>query len=263
MKYLIYISLTLFTLSVFSQERDEMIRDTTRYYHFMNGETAYNNEDYKAAEEAYLLSDSVEHSFESMFNIGDALFMQDSTVNAINIFSDALTLAKDKNDKALIHHNIGNCHLKDKAYDKAIAAYKSALRNDPRNEETRYNLAYAKKMLENQDQGGDGKSQDQQENQDKEDKEDKEDNEDSKDKKDEENKDKDKEKEDEGKEKDQKDDKDKKSSEDEKKKEEEQKQEKSAAEKMLDALEQEEQDKRKGMRLKEEKGKPKQIEKDW
>lgn len=270
MKRLIYILLSLVSLTSFAQERDQMIKDTTRYYHFMNGENAYKGKDYKGAEQAYLLSDSVEHSFESVFNVGNALFMQDSTKDAVTTFENALTLAKDKSDKARVHHNVGNCYLKDKEYQKSIEAFKSALRNDPTNEETRYNLAYAKKMLENQQQEGGGEGQEQKDDEQKNDenkdnKDKKDDNKEDKDNKDEQkNDDKgDKEKEDEEKGEDKKDEKPEPSEEEQNKQKEEEQQAKAAAEKMLDALDQEEKDKREGMRLKEEKGKPKQIEKDW
>jgi len=73
---------------------------------------------------------------------------------------------------------MGNVFMKRKEYEKAVEAYKEALRNNPTDEETRYNLALAKEMLK--------KQQDEQKNDDnKDDKENKD-----KDKKEDENKDK-------------------------------------------------------------------------
>lgn len=68
--------------------------------------------------------------------------------------------------------------MKAKTYDKAVEAYKEALRNNPTDEETRYNLAVAQEMLkknppqnDNQDNkgGGDNQNKDKnnQDNQDK------------------------------------------------------------------------------------------------
>ncbi len=39
--------------------------------------------------------------------------------------------------------------MKEKNYSAAVEAYKNALRNNPKDEETRYNFALAKKMLKN------------------------------------------------------------------------------------------------------------------
>jgi catalase len=58
-----------------------------------------------------------------------------------------------------------------KDYAKAVEAYKESLRNNPKDDETRYNLALAQKQLQdqqqNQDQNQDQDKQDQQKEQDK------------------------------------------------------------------------------------------------
>mgnify|MGYP000881994552 FL=1 len=71
---------------------------------------------------------------------------------------------------------------------EAVEAYKNALRNDPSDEETRYNFALAKECAEQQGQGDDDKSEDENKDDKKEDenkdKEDKDKGEDKKDNKD-------------------------------------------------------------------------------
>ncbi|HAV54019.1 MAG TPA: hypothetical protein DCX41_03680, partial [Aequorivita sp.] len=42
----------------------------------------------------------------------------------------------------------GNTYMNEKKYTEAVEAYKNALRNNPNDDETRYNLALAKDMLE-------------------------------------------------------------------------------------------------------------------
>src|SRR5690606_11862131 len=70
-------------------------------------------------------------------------------------------------EKHKIYHNLGNVFMNEKQYRAAVEAYKNALRNNPKDEETRYNLALAKKMLEEQgDEGGGGEDDQQEENQD-------------------------------------------------------------------------------------------------
>jgi len=59
-------------------------------------------------------------------------------------------------------HNIGNCYLQKKDYKQAVEAYKKALRFDSKDEESRYNLAYALKHLPKDKNGGGGSNQKQQ-----------------------------------------------------------------------------------------------------
>ena len=90
--------------------------------------------------------------------------------------------ATDKFTKAEAYHNIGNAMMETKNYQRAVDAYKNSLRNNPNDDETRYNLAVAQKLLEKEKQENkDDKNKD---NKDKKDK----------DKKDKDDKNKDKEK---------------------------------------------------------------------
>ena len=66
---------------------------------------------------------------------------------------------------------MGGIFHSQKDYAKAVEAYKESLRNNPKDDETRYNLALAQKQLQdqqqNQDQNQDQDKQDQQKEQDK------------------------------------------------------------------------------------------------
>ncbi len=53
-------------------------------------------------------------------------------------------------------HNIGNCYLQKKDYTQAIDAYKKSLKYNAKDEETRYNLAYALKHKPKEDKKGGG-----------------------------------------------------------------------------------------------------------
>lgn len=64
-------------------------------------------------------------------------------------------------------HNYGNAKLMQKSYEDAILAYKKALKLNPKDEDTRYNLAYAQSQLKKQQQNQ--KNQDDKKNQDKKD----------------------------------------------------------------------------------------------
>ncbi|MGE0567530.1 MAG: tetratricopeptide repeat protein [Bacteroidia bacterium] len=62
-------------------------------------------------------------------------------------------------------HNIGNCYLQKRDYEQAITAYKKALKYNPKDEETRYNLAYALKNKKEKDKKGGGGQNQQDQNQ--------------------------------------------------------------------------------------------------
>lgn len=85
------------------------------------------------------------------FNLGNAYYNKETYSEAFGRFKQAGELADAKPDKHKAFHNMGNVFMKRKEYEKAVEAYKEALRNNPKDEETRYNLALAKEMLKKQE----------------------------------------------------------------------------------------------------------------
>ena len=84
----------------------------------------------------------------AQYNLGTMYYQQKSYGEAFLRLKNAATangISPEEKHKAF--HNLGNTFMKEKAYDKAVDAYKEALRNKPSDEETRYNLAVAKEML--------------------------------------------------------------------------------------------------------------------
>ena len=88
----------------------------------------------------------------SMFNLGNTLAQQNKLQEAMEQYVAATKIEKDKNDLAQIYHNMGVIFQSQKDYGKAVEAYKQSLRNNPKDDETRYNLALAQKMLKDQQQ---------------------------------------------------------------------------------------------------------------
>lgn len=107
----------------------------------------------------------------SMFNLGNTLTQQNKPQEAMEQYVGATKIEKDKSNLAQIYHNMGVIFHSQKDYAKAVEAYKESLRNNPKDDETRYNLALAQKQLQdqqqNQDQNQDQDKQDQQKEQDK------------------------------------------------------------------------------------------------
>ena len=99
----------------------------------------------------------------SMFNLGNTLLQQNKVKEAMEQYVAASQIEKDKDKLAQIYHNMGVILQSQKDYAKAVEAYKESLRNNPKDDETRYNLALAQKMLKDQQQNQ--QNQDQQQNQ--------------------------------------------------------------------------------------------------
>ncbi len=106
-------------------------------------------------------------SFSANFNLGDALFRQEKYEQAAEQFTKAAALAGDDKERmAASYHNLGNSLLKSGQIQPAIDAYKQALKNNPKDDDTRYNLAYAKHLLQQQQQQQQNQDQQQEQNQD-------------------------------------------------------------------------------------------------
>lgn len=145
------------------------------------------------------------------YNLAHSYYKKGSFDEALFRSQEAAKNAITKEEKHRAFHNMGNVLMENKQCKEAVEVFKNALRNNPYDEETRYNFALAKECAEQQKQDGGGeddkKDDDQEQEQDKEDEEKKdgENNEDKEDKKDEGDQDKkdgDKDKDDEGKPKD-------------------------------------------------------------
>lgn len=82
------------------------------------------------------------------YNLGNAYYDSESYSEAFGRFKEAGEQSGEKSEKHMAYHNMGNVYMQRKEYQAAIEAYKEALRNNPSDEETRYNLALAKELLE-------------------------------------------------------------------------------------------------------------------
>lgn len=106
----------------------------------------------------------------SLFNLGNTLASQNKLQEAMEQYVAASKIEKEKKNLAQIFHNMGVIFQSQKDYGKAVEVYKEALRNNPSDDETRYNLALAQKMLKDQqqDQQNQNQNQNQQQEQKKE-----------------------------------------------------------------------------------------------
>ena len=144
-RYIILIFMLLPMLALFAQKESRNVNAGNKYYKkekFVESEVEYR----KGLEQN-------NSSFSANFNLGDALYRQEKYEDAAEQFAKAAVLAgNDSKRIAASHHNRGNALLNAQKIDEAIDAYKEALRHNPEDHDTRYNLAYAKHLRQQQQQ---------------------------------------------------------------------------------------------------------------
>lgn len=104
------------------------------------------------------------------FNLADALYKQRKFEESAEKFKEIADKTADKIGKSRALHNMGNSLLMNNKLDESIEAYKQALRNNPEDLETKYNLLYAmnrKKKQEEQEKKDKEKNKDKDQDKDK------------------------------------------------------------------------------------------------
>ena len=144
--------------------------------HIRQGNKLYRQEKYDKAEVEYQKALAAnQRNPQAIYNLGCAMMMQQKDSAAIVQFENAGKLETDKRRKSMAFHNMGWICQKHQMYAEAIEAYKESLRNNPDDNETRYNLALCQRQQKKnqQNQGGGGKDDKKQDDeQDKKDKKD-------------------------------------------------------------------------------------------
>jgi len=153
-----------------------------------DGNSLYKKEKYTEAEIAYRKSMDVNpRSVEGAYDLGNALYRQQKFPEAAEQYALVIgqkerllneDKAKNTSRIAQVYHNMGNIGMctalahtqageidkSNQSYAQSIEAYKASLRLNPKDDETRYNLALAQKLLQNQ-QSHDQQQQQQQQDQ--------------------------------------------------------------------------------------------------
>ena len=136
-----------------------------------SGNKLYNDSLFIKAEVDYRKALEVNpKSTDAMFNLANALLMQQKAQEAMEQYQSVSKIEKDKEKLAQIYHNMGVILQSSKQLPQCIEAYKESLRNNPKDDETRYNLALAQKQLKDQQQDQQNQDQQQQQQEQKEDK---------------------------------------------------------------------------------------------
>lgn len=149
------------------KENKKLLQESTNITYEANKALSQNNFVGSEAEYRKAISKS-DANAAAPYNLGRAYYNRNAMAESFTRFKEAGEKAEAKETKHKSYHNMGNVFMRQKEYQKAVEAYKQALRNDPTDDETRYNLALAKEMLKNeQDQNQDNQNQDQNQDQNK------------------------------------------------------------------------------------------------
>ena len=152
-QYLIIILFSLFPLLSIAQTDRQLIRQ---------GNRQYRTEQYEKAEGTYRKAVSAnQKNPEALYNLGCALMAQQKDSLAVQCFENSAKLQSEPLRRAQAYHNIGVICQQKKLFKEAVEAYKESLRNNPKDNETRYNLALCMKQMKDQPQkqNGDGNDQ--------------------------------------------------------------------------------------------------------
>lgn len=155
MNRILLVILFVLPLSIFSQEDKEALQKEARAF-AREGNELYNKLQFTDAEVAYRKALEKDPSYEiANYNLGLALSLQKRDDEALAQYELVVKTTTDKMTKSESFHNIGNTHFDKKDYAKSVEAYKNSLRNNSKDDETRYNLALAQELLEDQEQDQD------------------------------------------------------------------------------------------------------------
>ena len=139
----------MLSFAVSAQEKDKTLPKANE---------EYSEKKFAEAEANYRISNSkFSKRTAPPYNLGNAIYRQNQMAEAKFAYAKAVEITKSRPQRHRVYHNLGNVFMKEKNYSAAVEAYKNALRNNPSDEETRYNYALAKKMLKEHPPKGDDK----------------------------------------------------------------------------------------------------------
>jgi tetratricopeptide (TPR) repeat protein len=232
-----------FTIDALAQHPNSLVR---------KGNASYTDTLYSEAEQKYreaLMKD--QNSYAASFNLADAIYKQEKFSESTSLFKALSEKTQNKIEKSESFHNLGNSLMKEQKIDEAIEAYKNALRNNPKDIDTKHNLAYAQRMKNQQQKQEEEKEEEQDKDEEKEEE------------KEEEEEKKEEEKEEEKNNQEQNENSEEQSKEEPKKPQDPNEMTEDEAEQILDALQQQEKELQEDLQKKKNKGVKLKILKDW
>ncbi|QQS30346.1 MAG: tetratricopeptide repeat protein [Sphingobacteriales bacterium] len=133
-------------VTIQAQSAKSLVRQGNQKYH--ENEYALAEIDYrKATEKKHPKTEPI-----AGYNLANSLYKQGRYEEAATQYDQIAKNGTDKMYQSNAFYNMGNALLKSKKLPEAIEAYKNALRRNPGHQEAKYNLAYAQKLKQEEDQ---------------------------------------------------------------------------------------------------------------
>ena len=169
-KYILILFLLVWAAASQAQNERKFVRQGNKYFEAALKDTSrLDTVQFNKAEIEYLKAlEKKPDDTKWNFNLADALYKQKKFDQSAEKFQEIADKTSDKIEKGRTLHNLGNSFLMNNKLDESIAAYKDALRNNPKDLETKYNLLYAMNMKKKQEEQQ-KKDQDKNKDQDKKD----------------------------------------------------------------------------------------------
>jgi Ca-activated chloride channel family protein len=162
--------LILFSLSATAQTKEIEAQYKKSRTLIRNGNSSYQNNNFDKAELNYRKALVIDPKSKSAnYNLGNTLYSQQKFQESQEYYEKSIDKNDDKLSRARAYHNIGNTCFKSNQLEQAILAYENALKINPSDMETKYNLAMAKKQQQNKGGGKNDQKQDKKDNQNKKD----------------------------------------------------------------------------------------------
>jgi len=151
-KYILILFLLVLAVASQAQNERKFIRQGNKYFEAAMKDTSHiDTVQFNKAEIEYLKAlEKKPDDNKWNFNRADALYKQKKFDESAEKFKEIADKTTNKIEKSRSLHNMGNSLLMKNKLDESIAAYKDALRNNPKDMETKYNLLYAMNMKKKQ-----------------------------------------------------------------------------------------------------------------
>ncbi|HZW62582.1 MAG TPA: tetratricopeptide repeat protein [Flavobacteriaceae bacterium] len=149
--YLVLISILFLGTLAYSQEKDNLKTDKKAKKYVYSGNQLLEEDQFVLAEMEFRQAISLQpDNVVGAYNLGNSYYNNGNYDEALYRHQQALKNATSKTEKHYAFHNIGNILMQEKKCIEAAEAFKNALKNNPADDETRYNYALAKKCAEEQ-----------------------------------------------------------------------------------------------------------------
>lgn len=153
-QYIILFFLLTLTYTSFGQNERKFVRRGNKIFmDAVKDTTRLDTARFSQAEQEYLKAlERRPDNDRWNFNHADALYKQMQFQEAEKKFEELAKVLETPEEQARALHNKGNSQLMQQRIDDSIETYKEALRRNPHDIDTKYNLAYAQMLKKQQEQ---------------------------------------------------------------------------------------------------------------